>query len=81
MTTVINARDLRLKLGDVVRQVRKGGRFTVLYRSRAAFEIVPPGLTASTGVDLAADPLYRAEPVGRSAAGMAAREHDQRLYP
>ncbi len=37
----INAKRLRASLPDVVEQVRKGARFTVIYRSRPAFRIVP----------------------------------------
>jgi len=41
MDTTINAKHLRATLPDVVSRVRKGARFTVLYRIRPAFRIVP----------------------------------------
>lgn len=41
MHTVINAKELRQRLPEVVKQVGRGVRFTVLYRSRPAFDIVP----------------------------------------
>ena len=43
MNVPINAKRLRATLPDVVERVRKGTRFTVIYRSRAAFQIVPVG--------------------------------------
>ena len=41
MNVPINAKRLRGSLPEVVERVRKGTRFTVIYRSRAAFQIVP----------------------------------------
>jgi prevent-host-death family protein len=41
MNVPINAKRLRATLPDVVERVRKGTRFTVIYRSRPAFQIVP----------------------------------------
>ena len=41
MNVSINAKRLRASLPDVVERVRKGTRFTVIYRSRPAFQIVP----------------------------------------
>ena len=40
MNVPINAKRLRATLPDVVERVRKGTRFTVIYRSRPAFQIV-----------------------------------------
>jgi prevent-host-death family protein len=78
--TSINAKTLRASLPDVVRRVRKGDRFTVIYRSRPAFKIVPvddpPDATASP----AQDSLYRAKSVGRSKDGKTAADHDDVLY-
>ena len=64
MNVPINAKRLRATLPDVVERVRKGTRFTVIYRSRPAFQIVPVDDTVSEPGSLAADPLYRARPVG-----------------
>jgi len=77
----INAKQLRASLPDVVARVRKGTRFTVIYRSRPAFQIVPADETTPSGGALADDSLYRAGAVGRSDAGRAAPEHDAVLYP
>ena len=80
MNVAINAKQLRGSLPDVVERVRKGTRFTVIYRSRPAFQIVPVNEEEQTPVVLADDPLYRARPVGRSSDGRTAAEHDSLLY-
>ena len=80
MGETINAKHLRAHLADIVAEVRRGSRFTVLYRSRPAFDIVPVGDPAVALVDLASDPLYKAAPVGSSGDGKAARRHDDVLY-
>lgn len=80
MNVSINAKRLRASLPDVVKRVQKGTRFTVIYRSRPAFQIVPVDQTGETAVELADDPLYRARPVGRSADGQRAADHDLTLY-
>lgn len=80
MNVPINAKRLRASLPDVVERVRRGTRFTVIYRSRPAFQIVPVNDSELTPVDLADDPLYRARPVGRSTDGRTAAEHDTALY-
>ena len=80
MNVSINAKQLRASLPDVVDRVRKGTRFTVIYRSRAAFQIVPVSDAEGASVPLAEDPLYRADPVGRSRDGKTAADHDDLLY-
>jgi antitoxin (DNA-binding transcriptional repressor) of toxin-antitoxin stability system len=80
MNVSINAKRLRASLPDVVERVRKGTRFTVIYRSRPAFQIVPMNDSAQALVPLAEDPLYRARAVGRSSDGRTAAEHDAILY-
>ena len=64
-------KELRASLPEVVEKVRRGARFTVLYRSRPAFQVVP--MDAATGAlgDLKDDPLYHAKPLGRSTTGGA----------
>lgn len=59
MNVPINAKCLRATLPDVLERVRKGTRFTVIYRSRPAFQIVPVGDEASASIALADDPLRR----------------------
>ena len=80
MNITINAKQLRASLPKLVERVRKGARFTVLYRSQRAFQIVPVGEAESSPGPLESDPLYRALPVGRSTDGRAAAEHDAVLY-
>ena len=78
--TSINAKELRASLPKVVERVRKGARFVVIYRSRPAFQIVPVDDSEAPRTPLGSDPLYRAEPVGRSTDGRTAAEHDTVLY-
>jgi antitoxin (DNA-binding transcriptional repressor) of toxin-antitoxin stability system len=77
---MINAKQLRSSLPKVVERVRKGAQFTVLYRSRPAFRIVPLNQTDTPRISLEADPLYKARPVGRSTHGRSSAEHDAELY-
>lgn len=80
MNVPINAKRLRASLPEVVERVRKGARFTVIYRSRPAFQIVPVNDTGGEPVPLNADPLYGAEAVGSSADGLTSTDHDAVLY-
>lgn len=80
MNVPINAKRLRASLPDVVERVRKGTRFTVIYRSRPAFQIVPVNAGEHTAVPLSDDPLYRASAVGQSSDGRTAADHDAILY-
>lgn len=80
MNVPINAKRLRASLPDVVERVRKGARFTVIYRSRPAFQIVPVNESEQAPVMLADDPLYRASAVGRSSDKQTAEDHDTVLY-
>ena len=76
MNILINAKQLRASLPAVVERVRKGTRFTVIYRSRPAFQIVPVNQTEHVSGELPADPLYRAGSVRRSRRGRRAAEPD-----
>src|SRR6187399_3368382 len=60
MNVPINAKRLRATLPDVVERVRKGTRFTVIYRSRPAFQIVPVDDKGAAPTSVAEDTLYRA---------------------
>lgn len=77
---IINAKQLRTSLPKLVERVRKGARFTVLYRGSPAFQIVPIDETEAPRIPLEADPLYRAAAVGRSSDGSTAADHDTALY-
>jgi antitoxin (DNA-binding transcriptional repressor) of toxin-antitoxin stability system len=80
MNVTINAKQLRASLPKLVERVRQGARFTVLYRSRRAFQIVPIDDVDAPRGALAADPLYRARAVGRSSDGRTAADHDAVIY-
>jgi antitoxin (DNA-binding transcriptional repressor) of toxin-antitoxin stability system len=80
MTITISAKELRASLPKVVERVRKGARFTVLYRSRRAFQIVPVDEPDPPRDRLDSDSLYRAGAVGRSTDGRSAADHDAVLY-
>lgn len=80
MNLTINAKELRASLPKLVELVRKGARFTVLYRSRRAFQIIPIDESEAPRLPLDSDPLYRAPAVGRSTDGQTAAEHDNVLY-
>jgi antitoxin (DNA-binding transcriptional repressor) of toxin-antitoxin stability system len=80
MNITINTKQLRASLPEIVRRVRRGARFTVLYRSSPAFQIVPPDDAGQTEVVLEADTLYRAKPVGSSVDGRTAAGHDEDIY-
>ena len=81
LSQVINVKQLRSTLPELVRQVRRGARFTVVYRSRPAFQIVPADAAVDPAERLEDDPLYRAKPLGASKDGRTAAEHDRLLYP
>ncbi len=80
MNTVISAKELRASLPTVVERVRRGGRYTVLYRSRPAFQLIPVDGAPAPAGDTASDSLYRAAPLGRSTDGHTAADHDRQLY-
>ena len=80
MNALINAKELRASLPELVEKVRRGARFTVLYRSRPAFQVMPVDAAPGARSELKSDPLYRAKPVGRSTDGRAAADHDRLLY-
>ena len=50
MNVTTNAKQLRASLPSLVERVRRGARFTVFYRSRAAFQIVPMDESAAAAV-------------------------------
>jgi prevent-host-death family protein len=80
MNAMISAKELRARLPEVVEKVRRGARFTVLYRSRPAFQVVPVDATPDSRPSLKDEPLYRAKALGRSKDGRSAADHDALLY-
>lgn len=80
MNTSINAKELRATLPDVVERVRRGASFTVIYRSRPAFQIVPVNESVRVRTSLVDDPLYHAPAVGSSTDGFTSSDHDAIIY-
>jgi prevent-host-death family protein len=81
MDRTINVKELRASLPETVARVRRGERFTVLYRGRPAFRIVPVEDEAAAELPpLEEDPIYRAPGLFRSGDGRMARDHDEILY-
>lgn len=80
MSITINAKDLRASLPEVVKRVRRGDRFTVVYRSRPAFRIVPVDDADHPEGSPEGDALFGAPAVGRSTDGRRAADHDDVLY-
>ena len=79
MSNTINVKTLRHEMKRVIERVKRGEHFTVLYRSRPAFRIVPlhGGVALGPPED---DSLYGANAVGRSTDGLTAVDHDRILY-
>ena len=80
MNVTINAKQLRAQLPRLVERVRKGARFTVIYRSRPAFQIVPVEGTAKKLCPLEEDPLYRAKPLCNVPGRPYSDDHDEVIY-
>jgi antitoxin (DNA-binding transcriptional repressor) of toxin-antitoxin stability system len=80
MEQTINTKELRAMLPRIVEDVKHGKQFTVLYRSRPAFRIVPIDDAGRLTYPLVKDPLYRASAVGESTDGRTAADHDSILY-
>lgn len=80
MNTLITTKELRATLPTVVERVRRGNRYTVVYRSRPAFHLIPVEENSAPRSAITEDPLYRAAPLGRSTDGRSAADHDRQLY-
>jgi antitoxin (DNA-binding transcriptional repressor) of toxin-antitoxin stability system len=81
MSRIINAKQLRASLPEIVRRTRRGERFVVLYRSRPAFQIAPVDQADDADQEpFERDSLYGAGPVGNSTDGLTSKDHDRILY-
>lgn len=58
----------------------RGARFTVLYRSHPAFQIIPIDASSKKQTSLEKDPLYHTKPLIASGHPGAAKNHDSYLY-
>ena len=79
MPTTINVKTLRYEMRRIIERVKRGEHFTVLYRSRPAFRIVPLHGEVALGRP-EDDALFAAEAVGRSTDGLTSSDHDRILY-
>ena len=78
---VINTKELRATLKQVIEGVARGCRYTVLYRSRPAFRIVPvEEAEHAEPIPLERDPLYKAEALFSSETGDLGERHDEIIY-
>ena len=80
MQKTINTKELRASLPQIVESVKRGERFTVLYRSKPAFRIVPLDDADRITCPLSKDPLYHAGALGEATDGLSATDHDAILY-
>ncbi len=80
MQHTINIKELRASMPAIIKRVRKGDEYIVLYRSSPAFRIVPVNAEEKTTIPLSKDPLYGAPAVGSSSDGLVAEDHDLALY-
>ena len=80
MNHIINVKELRASLPEIVKRVQLGERYTVLYRSRPAFRIVGLDAEERRMIPLSEDLLYKAPAVGASSDGLNGEDHDLTLY-
>ena len=80
MKHTINIKELRASLPDIIKKVRLGDQYVVLYRSRPAFRIMAVDAEVELTIPLSDDPIYRATAIGRSSDGLTSQDHDLILY-
>jgi len=80
MKHTINIKELRASLPDIIKKVRLGDQYVVLYRSRPAFRIMAVDAEEELKIPLSDDPIYRAPALGRSSDGLTSQDHDLVLY-
>jgi prevent-host-death family protein len=80
MKHTINVKELRASLPDIIKKVRLGDQYVVLYRSRPAFRIMAVDAEEELTIPLSDDPIYRAPAIGRSSDGLTSQDHDLVLY-
>ncbi len=80
MQHIINIKELRASMPEIIKRVRKGDKYTVFYRSSPTFCIIPVDAEENTKIPLSDDLLYGASAVGSSSDGLAAEDHDLILY-
>jgi prevent-host-death family protein len=76
----ISAKELRATLPKIVDRIRKGDQYTVIYRSRPAFRLVPVAAENEAVGPIDEDPLLHAPALGRTSDGRTSADHDELLY-
>ena len=80
MKHIINVKELRASLPEIVKRVQNGDQYTVLYRSRPAFRIISLSDDEEIKLPLSDDPLYQAGAAGESTDGLTGEDHDSVVY-
>jgi prevent-host-death family protein len=80
MKRMINTKELRASLSQIIERVKHGDQYTVLYRSRPVFCIVGVDKQEEIMCPLSDDPLFQAGAVGASTDGLSGVDHDNILY-
>jgi prevent-host-death family protein len=75
MEHIINIKELRASLPDIIKRVHQGDNYIVLYRSRPAFRIMSVDNEEALTIPVSDDPIYGATAVGTSTAGISASKH------
>jgi len=77
---ILNTKELRNQLSEIVKRTKHGEQFTVLYRSKPAFRIVPVMPKADEHETIIKDSLYKMKALGATKDGLSAADHDSVLY-
>ena len=80
MKHLINSKELRASLPEIVKKVQRGDEYTVIYRSRPAFRIIGVSEEEKFLCPLSDDPLFEAEAMGGSTDSLSSVDHDAVLY-
>jgi len=77
---ILNTKELRTHLSEIVNRTKHGEQFMVLYRSKPAFRIIPVTPKADERNKIKEDSLYTMTALGASKDGMTSADHDSVLY-
>lgn len=77
---ILNTKELRNKFSEIVKRTKRGEQFTILYRSKPAFRIVPVMPKADEHIKVKKDSLYKMTALGATKDGLTAADHNSVLY-
>ena len=77
---ILNTKELRTQLSEIVKRTKCGEQFTVLYRSKPAFRIVPVMPKVEEDIKVKKDSLYKMTALGATKDELTAADHDSLLY-